>query len=273
LPEPAHSPNAEDLTALYWVLAVFATVLVVAINAALIGLALRFRAKRGHEPRRLESRRPAQFVVGGAFAAIALVVFVLGVMGTENASEVEASGDDGLQAAMQRTAQKDISLPDTGEEGEPADPLVVEATGQQWIWRYEYPDGTFSYYDLVVPVDTAVVVKLSSTDVAHRWWVQGLGGKFDAMPGQSNQTWFKADEEGEFEGASYQFSGASYAAMRTQVSVVSVEEYQAWLEQQSTDIQEAQEAVQAAIEARGAEDGEAEAEVDAGATADPEAGE
>ena len=42
------------------------------------------------------------------------------------------------------------------------------------------------------------------------------------MPGTSNQTWFKADQEGIYDGASYAFSGASYAAMRTRVRVVDV---------------------------------------------------
>ena len=101
----------------------------------------------------------------------------------------------------------------------------------------------------MVPVDTAVVVNLASTDVVHRWWVPGLGGKFDAVPDQSNATWFKADTEGLYFGSSYQFSGASYAAMRTEVRVVSVPEYQAWLEQQAADIQDAQEFVQGEIAA------------------------
>lgn len=234
------------MNTLYWVLLVIAGGLVLAINAALVGLALRFRARRGSEPRRLQSRRPAQLLIGGTFAALAALIFVLGLLVTENASEVEASGSEGLQASTLRTAQRDLDPP-SGEDD--AEPLVVEASGQQWIWRYEYPDGTFSYYELVVPVDTAVIVKLASTDVVHRWWVPGLGGKFDAVPAQSNQTWFKADEEGEFEGASYQYSGASYAAMRTQVRVVSVEEYEAWVEQQAADIQEAQAFVQERVSA------------------------
>ncbi len=269
-PETANSPNADDLNALYWVAAAIAAIMVLAFNAALIALALRFRAKRGHKPRRLHSRRPAQFLIGGVFGAIALIVFVLAVITTEDASKVEASGDEGLQAAMQRTAQRNIDLP-TGEDEEP---LVINAYGQQWIWRYEYPNAeeggdVFSYYELVVPVDTAVVVKLGSTDVAHRWWVQGLGGKFDALPGTSNQTWFKADEEGEFEGASYQFSGASYAAMRTKVRVVSVEEYEAWLTEQAADIEEAQTSVQQQVEARGAEQA-GQASEEAGDTPTPE---
>ena len=239
MPETGHSPNADDLNALYWVMVIVAVALVVAINGALIALALRFRARRGAEARRLRSRGPAQALIAGTFAALAAVLFVLGVVVTESSSEVEASGDEGLQASTRVTAQRSLDVP-SGE----TEPLEVEASGQQWIWRYEYPDGTFSYYELVVPVDTAVVVKLESTDVVHRWWVPGLGGKFDATPGQSNQTWFKADETGTFEGASYQFSGASYAAMRTAVRVVSVEEYEAWLAQQASDIEAAQAFVQ-----------------------------
>jgi cytochrome c oxidase subunit 2 len=239
-PETAHSPNADDLNTLYWVLLVLAGILVVAINVALVAVVVRFRAARGREPRRLKTRRPPQLAAGAAFAVLAAAIFVAGIVFTESASDVEASGSEGLQAAANTTAQRGISLP----SGDEPTPLTIEATGQQWIWRYEYPDGTFSYYELVVPVDTAVVVKLDSTDVVHRWWVPGLGGKFDAVPGEANSTWFKADEEGAYDGQSYAFSGPAYATMRTRVRVVPVTEYQQWLEDQAAGIQEAQAFVQ-----------------------------
>ena len=242
-PPDAHSPNAEDLNTLYWVMLVVGLFLLVAINGALVALVMRFRSERGREPRRLVVRRPAQIGTAGAFAALALIVFVIGVIGTQNAKQVEASGPDGLQAAALTTAQRGLELPVGGDTS----PLEITACGQQWIWRYEYPDGTYSYYEMVVPVDTAVVVKLCSTDVIHRWWVPGLSGKFDAAPGESNQTWFKADETGVWDGASYAFSGAAYAAMRTRVRVVDVPAYQAWLEQQAAGIQEAQTFVQQAL--------------------------
>jgi cytochrome c oxidase subunit II len=241
-PESAHSPNADDLNTLYWVLLVIGGILVVAINLALVAVVMRFRAARGREPRRLKTRRPPQLAAGAAFGVLAAAVFVAGIAFTESASDVEASGSEGLQAAAGLTAQRQIDLPSTAN-GEPA-PLEIEATGQQWIWRYEYPDGAFSYYELVVPVDTAVVVKLASTDVVHRWWVPGLGGKFDAVPGESNQTWFKADEEGTYDGQSYAFSGPAYAVMRTRVRVVPVTEYEQWLKDQAAGIQEAQAFVQ-----------------------------
>ena len=216
-------------------------VLLIAINGALVALVMRFRSARGRRPRRLVVRRPAQIGTAAAFAALAIVTFVLGVIVTQDAKQVEASGPDGLQAASLTTAQRGLDLPASSVSSAP---LEVTACGQQWIWRYEYPDGTYSYYELVVPVDTAVVIDLCSTDVVHRWWVPGLSGKFDATPGSSNNTWFKADQTGIYDGASYAFSGASYAVMRTRVRVVDVPTYQAWLERQAAGIQEAQSFVQ-----------------------------
>jgi heme/copper-type cytochrome/quinol oxidase subunit 2 len=206
-------------------------------------MVMRFRSARGREPRRLVVRRPAQLATAGVFAVTVAFAFVLGVIQTHDAKKVEASGPDGLQASALITAQKSLSLPVTSASNAP---LEIKACGQQWIWRYEYPDGTYSYYELVVPVDTAVILDLCSTDVVHRWWVPGLSGKFDATPGESNSTWFKADETGDYDGASYAFSGASYAVMRTRVHVVDVPTYQAWLEQQARGIQEAQSFVQQA---------------------------
>jgi heme/copper-type cytochrome/quinol oxidase subunit 2 len=235
-PHAAHSPNADDLNTLYWVMLVIGCVLLVAINGALVAMVLRFRAARGRQPRRLVVRRPAQIGTAGVFAALAAVTFVLGVIETNDAKQVEASGPNGLQAAALTTAQRTLSLPSVSPSSAP---LTIKACGQQWLWRYEYPNGTYSYYELVVPVDTAVVLHLCSTDVVHRWWVPGLSGKFDATPGESNSTWFKADQEGIYDGASYAFSGTSYAVMRTRVRVVDVPTYQAWLQQQAAGIQEA----------------------------------
>jgi heme/copper-type cytochrome/quinol oxidase subunit 2 len=235
-PHTAHSPNADDLNTLYWVMLAIGLVLLVAINLALVGLVMRFRSARGRQPRRLVVRRPAQIGTAGVFAAIVAVAFVLGVIETQNAKQVEASGPDGLQAAALTTAQRSLDLPIASGS---AAPLQIQACGQQWLWRYQYPDGTYSYYELVVPVDTTVILHLCSTDVIHRWWVPGLSGKFDATPGESNSTWFRADQQGNYDGASYAFSGPSYAVMRTRVRVVDVPTYQAWLEQQAAGIQQA----------------------------------
>lgn len=242
-PESPHSPNAEDLRTAYSAVAIVAVILGLAINAALIAAVVRFRARRGVGPARVRGGRQIQARVGMMMGAIALAVFVFGLIVTVEARDLEASGPQGLQASSAHTAQLGLDPPDADEE-----PLSVQVSGQQWLWRYEYPDGTFSYHELVVPVDTTVVLALDSTDVVHRWWVPALGGKFDAVPGRANETWFKADEEGVYEGQSAAFSGPAYPTMRARVEVLSVPDYEAWLEQQAADIQAAQTAVQAQVE-------------------------
>ena len=68
------------------------------------------------------------------------------------------------------------------------------------------------------------------------------------MPGKVNEVVFRADEEGTFDGQSATLSGQAYAAMRTEVEVVSPEEYEAFVEQQKADIEAAQERVVGLIE-------------------------
>jgi cytochrome c oxidase subunit II len=223
-----HSPGTDQIETLLWIGFVAATILVVAVNAALIYALRRYRASRGAEPREESDSRGLQLRAGGALAAFALVLFVVSLVYTENAREAPASGPAGLQ----------------GEEA-----LRIEATGQQWLWRYEYPNEAFSYYKLVVPVDTAVEVDLVSTDVVHTWDVPELAGKRDAVPGKTNRVLFSADEEGTYGGQSATLSGEAYAAMRTEVEVVSPEEYEAFVEQRKDDIQAAQDRVVGLIEA------------------------
>jgi cytochrome c oxidase subunit 2 len=245
-PEDGASPNADDTTAIYWVMLIVAAVIVVAVNLALVVAVVRFRARRGREATRVRAGRRVHARVTALLAVVAIAIFVVGIIFTSQVRDVEPSGPDGLQAASTRTAQLGVSPP--AGDGQP---LSILVSGQQWLWRYEYPDGTFSYYELVVPVDTTVMLELDSTDVVHRWWVPALGGKFDATPGRDNQAWFKAEEEGVYEGRSAQFSGPGYATMRARVRVVSVPEYEAWLDQQKADIQDAQEAVQERVQQLG----------------------
>jgi cytochrome c oxidase subunit 2 len=63
------------------------------------------------------------------------------------------------------------------------------------------------------------------------------------VPGKINHVYFRADEEGTYFGDAATFSGASYAAMRTEVKVVSPDEYQSFIEQQKRDIDAAQQQV------------------------------
>src|SRR6476469_3786544 len=188
---------------------VAAAIVVVAVNAALFYALRRYRDERGAEPRQVSGGRRIQFRVGAVLTAFAAILLIVSIVFTDKARETPATGADGLQVAH-------------------SEPLRIEATGQQWLWRYDYPNEAFSYYKLVVPVDTTVALDLVSTDVVHTWDVPQLSGKRDAVPGKTNHVVFRADEEGTYDGQSATFSGQDYAAMRTEVEVVSADEYEAF---------------------------------------------
>jgi len=238
-PETPASPNAEEMTILYWVGFIVAILGFAAVNLALIAVIRRFRARRGREAEIPDPhQRGGQLRLGAGLGALALALFIVGVFFTERAREVPEPGPDGLQASNSTLVQKSIDIP-TGDDA----PLIIRATAQQWLWRYDYPKGAFSYFKLVVPVDTPVVLDLVSTDVIHSWFVPELSGKFDAVPGKVNKVVFRADEEGTYEGSSATFSGQGYASMRTAVEVVSAAEYEAYVDDLAAGITEAQDRV------------------------------
>ena len=74
-----------------------------------------------------------------------------------------------------------------------------------------------------------------------------LAGKRDAVPGKTNHVVFSADEEGTYSGQAATLSGESYAAMRTEVEVVSPQEYETFVEARKKDIQAAQDRVSSLI--------------------------
>ena len=262
--EEPHSPNAQTISDTYWVTIVIVLALFLVVNAALIAAVVRFRDRRGAEPRQVTAGRGALRPVIGALSVLALAVFVFGVVMTENAREIEASGPEGLGANP--TAQVGVKgVPPatalegeesaTGEEpisgAEPAEgsPLQIDAIAQQWLWRFEYPDEepinrTFSYGELVVPVDTTVILNIDSTDVTHSWWTPALGGQVQAVPGKITQTWFKADEVGRYPGRSTLFSGTAFPTMRSWVRVVTVPEYEAYVTALRDELTDAQGIVQ-----------------------------
>jgi cytochrome c oxidase subunit II len=224
-----HSPGTDQIDTLFWIGFIAATILVVAVVGGLLYVLRRYRAERGAEPRQITGGRTVQFRVGGALTIFAVAIFVISILYTDDARETPATGAAGLQVSNSA-------------------PLKITTTGQQWLWRYDYPNEAFSYYKLVVPVDTAVELDLVSTDVVHTWDVPDLAGKRDAVPGKTNRVVFSADEEGTYRGQAATLSGQSYAAMRTEVEVVSPQEYQAFITATKKDIQAAQDRVVSLIE-------------------------
>ena len=224
-----HSPGIDQIDTLLWIGLVAAAILAIAAIGGLLYALGRNRAERGAEPRQVTGGAGIQLRVGGALGVFAVALLVLSIVFTDRAREAPATGTAGLQTAR-------------------SEPLTIETTGQQWLWRYQYPNQAFSYYRLVVPVDTEVRLNLVSTDVVHTWDVPDLAPKTDAVPGKTNEIVFRADEEGTYSGRAATLSGQAYAAMRTAVEVVSPGEYEAFVKAQKEEIQAAQDRVVKLIE-------------------------
>lgn len=244
-PDPASSSTGSEINTLYWIALAIAAVLVLLINAGLIVMFLRGRASRGDQPKPARAKRGSTLVVGAVLTALAAAIFVVGIIYTE-AAGVETTAASAADSESQMTGDDTEAKAARGEQT-----LEILASGQQWIWRYQYPDGTFSYYELVLPVGQPVRIDLESTDVLHRWWIPGLTQKADAVPGKTHVLSFTPDKEGTFKGASYAFSGSNYATMRTVVRVVSQDEFDRWLDDQGAEIASAQKWVQDEIAKNG----------------------
>jgi cytochrome c oxidase subunit 2 len=123
--------------------------------------------------------------------------------------------------------------------------IQVQVAGQQWWWEYKYDlnsDGNFdgpeditTATELVIPAGKPVQVTTTSNDVIHSFWIPGLNGKKDAVPGLYNPLKLQADEPGVFRGQCTEFCGLSHANMRMLVRAVSASDYDAWVRNQLKD--------------------------------------
>lgn len=128
--------------------------------------------------------------------------------------------------------------------------VVVKATGQQWLWSYEYPEEKLSFYSepiaesdlkpgqlrllsvdnpMVVPVNKVVQVLVTGADVIHEWMVPAFGTRADAIPGRVNRTWFIATEPGTYYGQCSELCGQGHPDMPIAVKAVSEADYEKWL--------------------------------------------
>ncbi len=82
-------------------------------------------------------------------------------------------------------------------------PVAVQAKQFEWNVTYPGPDGAMATDDdftrrnlFQVPVDTPVVVTLTSEDVIHSFFLPDLRVKQDAVPGMETMVWFEATQTG-----------------------------------------------------------------------------
>jgi cytochrome c oxidase subunit 2 len=246
-PESGGSPNADEIDSLYKLILVVAVVIFLGVEGALIYSLVKFRARKGAVAAQI--RGNTRLEVGWTVGA-ALILVVLAAITFFKLSDIRNppnSGPNGLQiadAGALYASGPTKKFPPNGKA------LNVCVNGQQYIWRYTYANdcdnaplsSVFSYQQMVVPVETTVTLTINAQDVAHSWWIPKLGGKFDAIPGYTNYTWFQIPAKyagTTFTGQCAELCGRNHANMTAQVRAVTPSEYEKWLDDRKADIKAA----------------------------------
>ena len=118
--------------------------------------------------------------------------------------------------------------------------MIINVTGQQWWWEYDYPaqadqgitQPIITSGQLVIPVGTNVLLRETSRDVIHSYWIPALNGKKDAVPGRIHLLRMQADKPGVYAGQCTEFCGLSHANMRMEAIALSKEDFAKWVANQ-----------------------------------------
>ena len=221
-PESGGSSNADSIAGLYDVVLIIAAVIFCAVAGALVLFLVRYRARRGLVASQIRGNTRLEIAWTAAAALILVVLAAVTFARLHGTVTPAASGDDA--GAIFATVDQP---PVPGGHA-----LHVKVTGRQFVWRFDYPNGAYSYEELAVPIDTTVVLDIHSIDVNHSWWVPKLGGKFDAIPGYVNHTWFKITKPGIFAGQCAELCGRHHAEMIATVRAIPVAAWRVWVERQ-----------------------------------------
>jgi cytochrome c oxidase subunit II len=237
---PEHSggaPNANDVNTLYVITLAIAIVIFLLVEGVLVYSLIKFRRRRrDEEPAQIRGNTPLEIGWTLGAAAILVVLTVITFIYLPGIKNPSASEPGGLADAQVQYAALNQSKPPGARPY-----LKIGVNGQQYLWRYDYPGphgSLFSYYDMYVPTRTTVVLNITSSDVAHSWWIPTLGGKADAIPRHTNHTWFRIDKPGTYTGKCAELCGDNHADMRQRVIALPPGEYQAWATRQRAAIKQ-----------------------------------
>lgn len=210
-PVTAESPNAERIADLYWFVAFWAAIVLLAVAVPMLLFVFRYRS-RGRD-RAIEGPQihgSTRLEIGWTLVPIVILLIV---------------------TAFTFYKLPGITLEDEARAGD----LRIRVEGRQFYWQYHYPNGVVAIDKLVAPQGRLVVLEITApeSDVIHSYWVPAVGGKFDAIPGETTKTAFRAKRPGVFEGQCAEFCGIQHAKMLATIEVLPSDEFDSWLEEQS----------------------------------------
>ncbi|MGQ5517392.1 cytochrome c oxidase subunit II [Halococcus saccharolyticus] len=136
-------------------------------------------------------------------------------------------GDAEIQTNASEQALQGAAVPDDPNATE------VEVIAYRWGWEFVYPEANVTTHNTtVVPANTDIYYHLTAREVIHAFHAPELGLKQDAVPGEYNTIRTNVGETGEYRVYCSEFCGAGHSRMYANLTVVSQDRYQSWLDEQ-----------------------------------------
>ena len=200
------SEFASDLAGLFIYIIIIATVVFAIVAAGMAYVLIRFRRRPGDSiPRQVHGNLKLEL----AWTIVPALILVAIVVPT-------------------------IDLNFKYQAPPPEGSLVINVTGHQWWWEFEYPEfGIVTANEIHIPVGRTVVFNLGSADVIHSFWIPRLGGKRDAVPGRTNVIFLNARTPGNYGGQCAEFCGTSHANMLFRVIAEPEGTFERWAESEA----------------------------------------
>jgi cytochrome c oxidase subunit II len=206
-PVDPDSPNTERIEDLYWFVGFWAALVVLSVAVPLVIFVVRYRSRgRSREIEGPQVHGATRLEI--AWTAVPVVILLIVTV---------------------FTLYKLPGIELDAEAGE--DVFHVRVEGRQFFWQYEYPNGVIAIDRLRAPADRLVELEITApeNDVIHSYWVPSLFPKFDAIPGQSTKTRFRAQRTGIYQGQCAEFCGLLHADMFAEIEVLEPAEFDSWL--------------------------------------------
>jgi cytochrome c oxidase subunit 2 len=111
----------------------------------------------------------------------------------------------------------------------PANAMDVFVVGKQWMWKVQHPEGVREINELHVPTGRPVRLTMGSEDVLHDFFIPAFRVKMDVVPGKLTTMWFEATQVGTYHIFCAEYCGTKHSGMIGTVTVMTPQDYEAWL--------------------------------------------
>ena len=171
----------------------------VAIFAAMVLFAVRYRRRRGVVAEQIEGSTALEITWSIIPLGIFIVIFLWGA----------------VIYFKERTP--------------PRGATEVYVVAKQWMWKFQHLDGQREINELHIPYGRRVKLTMTTEDVIHSFYVPAFRVKMDVVPGKYSSIWFEPTKPGRYQLFCAEYCGTSHSGMIGWVDVMDPSEYQAWL--------------------------------------------